>query len=122
MTTATDNRTKPGDLEPLEGSRFNPYEPDRPWPWGPVVRIHGIGDLGIVEYRWDLSDTWGGDPDRHGSTAFSAYRRTDGGWVGRGHSHPSLDSALVDAIAWKRLGDPNTQAGLMFDRMTKVDR
>lgn len=105
----------------LTGSRTN-GPGGRPFPWGPIDRVHEIGDIQIVEYRRDLSNfisTSPSNPDpyaAHGHTEFHPF-------VNGNDTHTwfrSLDSAVVGAIAYKREG-PNGQAAGYFNRMTLSD-
>lgn len=91
---------------------------DRNFPWGPIDRIHRIGNIKIVEYRQDRSRTpqpeyWAD----HGTTAFHPF--VDG--RDTSNAFESLDSALVYAIAYKRC--EANDAGYVarhFDLMTGV--
>lgn len=107
-----EHNAKPTRPEPLPGPR--PVMPDgRTFSWGPVDRIHEIGNITVVEFRTDQSNnitpsSW----LTHGQKRFIPYV---GRWGFR--VFLSLDSALVGAIAYKRRG-PNTQAAEHFDLMT----
>lgn len=97
----------------LPGRRGN--GPDgRNFPWGPIIQVHTVGDIDVLEFLDDRSnyaqrDAWAA----HGRTRFAAYI------AGRNtaHTYHSLDSALVGAIAYKRRG-PNDQSARAFDLMT----
>lgn len=97
------------------------YAPDGcEFPWGPIVGIHKIGDIAVVEYLRDCSNLTSAhieSYDDHGKTFYSAYLRREDGTYRNIRSYRSLDSALVGAIAVKRDGD-NTRADVYFDRMT----
>lgn len=83
------------------------------FPWGPVVRIHEVGDFQIVESRVDYSRTFGcRDPEMHGKPSFHPY------YLGRSMSRSSysLDGAIVEAIAIKYDGC-NTKAADYFWRV-----
>jgi hypothetical protein len=100
--------------EPLRGRRTGPD--GKRFSWGPIQAIHEVGDIQVVEYLDDRSNHSESQPyawDRHGRTLFQAY-------VGRrstASSHPSLDSALIYAIAYKREG-ANGRAAMYFELMT----
>lgn len=97
----------------LEGSRYNPADPDNRFPWGPVDAVHKIGQYAIVEYRQDLSTFSTRDYSDHGRTLYRPY--IDGKDTCR--SFESLDDALVGAIGYRHEG-PNGSAAFYFMRMT----
>lgn len=85
-----------------------------PFTWGPVVKVHKIGDIQIVEYRNDLSNMSNCTrPEEHGMHMFSGYLNNKS----TSHSYRTLDSAIVGTIAIKRRG-LNSQAAVHFDLMT----
>lgn len=111
MTTQSTDRP-----EPLR----KPYGTDpagRKFAWGPIVKVHEIGEYQIVEFLRDLSNfhlTGQANPYAdHGATQFHPYIN------GRdtGTYYRTLDSALVGCVAYKREG-PNGRAADYFDRMT----
>ena len=86
-----------------DGSRF---------PWGPIVKIHEVGPYQIVEYLDDRSSYPRTQQEGHGRTMYQPWvngRSTSTSW-------PSLDAALVGAIAYQAEG-PNGQAAYYFLRM-----
>jgi hypothetical protein len=87
----------------------------REFVWGPIQRIHEIGDeYQVVEYLWDASTMApGSDVGDHGRTFYAPY--LNGRSIGR--SYYSLDGALVGVIAYKREG-PNSRAAEHFNLMT----
>jgi hypothetical protein len=114
--------------ERLEGRRHNEID-GREWPWGPVTKVHYIGDhhIAIVEFRMDLSGFGPITADRaaeHGTTQYQPYIMVDGhGWYDTQGYMPSLDAAIVAAIAYRREGeDDGFAAARMFERMTRADR
>lgn len=100
-------------VEPLRKTGIK--APDgREFVWGPIQKIHQIGEYQIVEYLWDRSRAAAGsDVSDHGKTFYSPF--LNGRAVGR--SYRSLDGALVGVIAHKRQG-PNSQAAGHFNLMT----
>lgn len=89
------------DLEEIKQSNFKKF-------WlGPIVAIHEIGEIGIVEYIYKESYS-----DTEGEHAFSVYLR--GERLGKGAQ--TLEGALAVAIAYKFDGC-NSHAGSYFMRM-----
>lgn len=97
--------------------RTSTLAPDgREFSWGPVQAIHSINGIEIVEYLVDnsnLSNPSEHSVRRHGRPGFHVY--IDG--RGTSNTYNNLDSALVAAIAHRRLG-LNSQAAHHFDLMT----
>lgn len=103
--------TVPARPEKLRGPRIGP-DGER-FPWGPIDAVHEVGPYQIVEYRRDMSNA--GQVEMyadHGTTCFHPY--IDG--KDTSHSYPSLDAALVGAIAIRAEG-PNGRAATYFMRM-----
>jgi hypothetical protein len=101
---------------PLPGTGHFTAPDGRPFPWGPIDRVHRVGRFAIVEFRRDESKLWSPDGkylDRHNATQFHPY--IDGRDASTSYS--SLESALVGAVGYLREG-PNGRAASYFDRMT----
>jgi hypothetical protein len=113
ISTSPTDTIEPQRPTPLPGPLGNGPS-GLPFHWGPIVTTHRIGDIEIVEYLRDQStfsqpEAW----SEHGLTAYMGYAA--GSRIGT--MHTNLDSAVVDAITYKRRG-PNCQAAEMFDLMT----
>jgi len=75
------------------------------FPWGRVVAVHGLGEHEIIEYL---------DRNRDGCSILKSIGTEHSFHVnGRGCCYPSLDEAIVGAIAQKYDG-ANSQAGRLF--------
>ena len=82
--------------------------------WGKLVKIHHIGDYDIVEYYPRVNgrtNTYEDDVMFH---PFVNGRDTC-------HTMPTLDAAIVEAIAYKAEG-PNSQATFYFCRMVGINK
>ena len=86
--------------------------------WGPVVKIHSVGEFQIVEYSPEIFVNSRGTGKYDASNSgFSIYRN----WKSEGISENSLDGALIQAIAKKHDG-ANSQAGHYFALMVKLNK
>lgn len=92
--------------KPLTWDREQVGPDGRTFPWGPIDKIHEIGEYQIIEYREDKSgfnrDAW----ETHNRTVFHPY-------VNGKDSHESfvtLDEAIVGAIAFKNQGAHSSAA------------
>lgn len=114
--------------ERIEGSRYNELNGDGDWPWGPITKVHYIGDtMAVVEYTWDMSRQGLLAPDKaaeHGKTKFQPFIMVEGhGWFDTCNFWPSVDTAIVAAIAYRRRGEhEGSTVAAMFDRMTQAER
>ena len=68
-----------------------------PFPWGPIVDIHEIGNISIVEFYPEIFEGAGTGKFDHTRTKFHAY--VDGVDVMKGS--PTLDHALLVALGFK---------------------
>lgn len=114
-------------VERLEGSRYNELNGDTKWPWGPIDAVHYVGDkMAVVEYRQDLVNFRPNAEQavNHGRTVYQPFIKVEGhGWFDTCNYWPSLETAIVAAIAYRRVGEDESKAvGAMFDRMTLADR
>jgi len=87
----------------------------RDFPWGPIERVHEIGEYQIVEYHPQVFKNCCGTGKHHDYTQFHPYR--DG--KSDGNSYCSLDDALIGVIARKYDGI-NSQAAAYFGRMIGI--
>jgi len=95
------------DLKVSTAKRSEPLSPaeSKMFPWGRVVAIHRVGDHVIIEY---LERTC-----RHGTLTNWVGRNLQFHVNGQACSFPTLDAALVNAVAFKYDGI-NSQAGRLF--------
>ena len=78
------------------------------FPWGRVVAIHEIGDYRIIEHLEPIVD---------GHRVTNRMSRRHGFHVdGTAHGYPTLDAAIIGAIAYKYDGC-NSQAAAFFLKM-----
>jgi hypothetical protein len=82
--------------------------------WGTILDIHNVGDIFVVEYA---EKRIANHPTLEGRILFHTYL----GSKDQSASYESLDSALIGAIASKRIGfTAGTYAARFFDDMTGV--
>lgn len=97
----------------------------KPFTWGTVIRWHEAGPYKIAEYKYDEPCWYKGVLEspavrnsRYPGNKFHGYVKSSGtGWRDSGHSHHSLDEALVWAVAYRAEENPNSQAAVYFMRM-----
>ncbi len=82
------------------------------WPWGRITEVHSIGPYDIVEFIW--KDIKGGLAGKRGFGVFVAGRDA-------GISAPTLDGALLLAIAYRAEGGKSTSAALYMTRMLGLE-
>jgi hypothetical protein len=87
----------------------------RDFPWGPIERVHEIGEYQIVEYHPQVFKNCCGTGEYHEYTHYHSYR--DGKDCRT--SYETLDEALIGVIACKYDG-ANSQAAAYFGRMIGI--
>lgn len=81
--------------------------------WGPVVKLHEIGEYQIIEYHEQIfKNSCGTGKYEKEKTTFHVH--------GRSHSFESLDMALIGAICLKHDGS-NTRAPWYISKMLCID-
>ena len=82
--------------------------------WGPVVKVHEVGEYQIIEYRGQIFKNGSGtgkyEPEK---TTFHVH--------GKGVSYRTLDEALIGAICLKHDGCNTRADGYIFD-MLRMDK
>lgn len=85
--------------------------------WGPVLDIHTIGEYQIVEYNPPVFKNCQATGEyKLEETNYSVYKN----WTSLNVSEPTLDGALIIAIAQKHDG-LNSKAGFYFKKMIGIE-
>lgn len=82
------------------------------FPWGPIVKVHEIGEYQIIEFRTEIFEGVAGTGKYEPTeTKFHVYSSS--------HSYGSLDMALIGAISFKHDGI-NTRAPQYIELMLGI--